>query len=575
MQLKKFSRFFTIVLAMTTMAPPLKQMTQATCFSAVLFETGAWCWFADPRAIRHVNNVLGIDYTYIGAIDYKGQIKVAQYNNITKAEYTKTIAEGFERDDHDNPTFTTLPDGRVIVFYMKHDTDGILHYRITDKTGNLETLRAEKTIDVTNGTDSMRTRGSYPSVFVLKDQPDKLYLLWRGAPNRWPTVMALSLPDKNDNITRLVGHKSLVAPGTAPGNIAERPYAKYLSNGKDRIYLTFTYDHPQDHKVNPVYFAYFDVNEYKLYEVTGNALADIMTGPYYISKTATGPVVVDNEKFIYNGKSHESGWVWDMAIGRDANPVIVYTKINSVDGDTRTEKDSHQYFYSKWTGTKWEKAHIADGGKWFHQGGDYEMCYSGGMTLDKGEPTRMFASVPQNGVYEIEQITMREDVTIDSREWVTTGSSQNNVRPYVLNNAQPTDQYYLLWMNGTYRDWKYVNIFNAGFSTAIHYATRIPHPSYEVGHHFTWTTVKEPSCSEEGLQEGACDTCDYKSTAPIRKLPHTDADGICDDCGAKICNCCDKHEHEDSCWGRIGCAFCKVWKWIVRYVFFGWAWMAR
>ena len=39
---------------------------------------GAWCWFADPRALHHESKDGSIDKTYIGYIDVHGNIKAMQ-----------------------------------------------------------------------------------------------------------------------------------------------------------------------------------------------------------------------------------------------------------------------------------------------------------------------------------------------------------------------------------------------------------------------------------------------------------------------------------------------------------------
>ena len=41
---------------------------------------GAWCWFADPRALHYENEKGTINKTYIGYIDIHGNIKAMQYD---------------------------------------------------------------------------------------------------------------------------------------------------------------------------------------------------------------------------------------------------------------------------------------------------------------------------------------------------------------------------------------------------------------------------------------------------------------------------------------------------------------
>lgn len=81
-----------------------------------LTDDGAWCWFADPRALRHVNAATGSDKTYIGYIDVAGSIQAVQYDHVTQERKQVQVRAGFQQDDHNNPTFLALPDGRVMIF---------------------------------------------------------------------------------------------------------------------------------------------------------------------------------------------------------------------------------------------------------------------------------------------------------------------------------------------------------------------------------------------------------------------------------------------------------------------------
>ena len=49
----------------------------------VVSEEGAWCWFADPRALHYENATKTINSTYIGYIDVHGNIKATQHNFLT------------------------------------------------------------------------------------------------------------------------------------------------------------------------------------------------------------------------------------------------------------------------------------------------------------------------------------------------------------------------------------------------------------------------------------------------------------------------------------------------------------
>ena len=64
---------------------------------------GAWCWFADPRALHYENEKGTINKTYIGYIDIHGNIKAMQYDFKKKRQDEVLIRSYFQPDDHNNP----------------------------------------------------------------------------------------------------------------------------------------------------------------------------------------------------------------------------------------------------------------------------------------------------------------------------------------------------------------------------------------------------------------------------------------------------------------------------------------
>ena len=185
---------------------------------------GAWCWFADPRALHYENKGGTINMTYIGYIDIHGNIKAMQYDFKKKKQDEVLIRSYFQPDDHNNPTFLVLPDERIMIFYSRHTDEPCFYYRVSRNPGDITTLGEEKMIKTKNNT-------TYPSPFILSDDPEHIYLCWRGI--GWhPTIAKLSLPDEKDEVNVVWGPYQMVKSTGA------RPYAKYMSNGKDRIYLT-------------------------------------------------------------------------------------------------------------------------------------------------------------------------------------------------------------------------------------------------------------------------------------------------------------------------------------------------
>ena len=163
---------------------------ETTSFSGYeITSEGAWCWFADPRALHYENKTGTIKSSYIGYIDVHGNIKATQYDYLKNKVSEVLIRSYFQPDDHDNPTFLVLPDERIMIFYSRHTDEACFYYRVSEKAGDITTLGEEKKLMTKNKT-------TYPSPFILSDDPEHIYLCWRGI--KWhPTIARVLIPDEN------------------------------------------------------------------------------------------------------------------------------------------------------------------------------------------------------------------------------------------------------------------------------------------------------------------------------------------------------------------------------------------
>lgn len=413
----------------------------------IVSNKGAWCWFADPRAIHHKSDDGKINKTYIGYIDVHGNIKAMQYDFNKNINEEVLIRSYFQPDDHNNPTFLVLPDDRVMIFYSRHTDEACFYYRVTQTPGDITTLGDEMKIATSHNT-------TYPSPFILADDPEHIYLCWRGI--KWhPTIAKLSLPNINDEVEFTWGPHQIVQSTGA------RPYAKYTSNGKDKILLTYTTGHPDNEATNFLYYNYIDVNDLKLKEINGKTISNIAEAPFQINKSddfvAKYPTtIVDNPNM--------RDWVWQVAMDKQDNPVIAMVRIND-------DKTDHTYYYAKWDGEQWRKTFLADAGGHFHQTPNHEMCYSGGMAIDPDNSNIIYCSVPVNGahgkIYELLKVELNNKGDVKTEKFITSNSKYNNVRPYVIENSKGTPLR-LIWMHGDYYDWIVSSRWPEGFPTAIY-----------------------------------------------------------------------------------------------------------
>lgn len=419
---------------------------------------GAWCWFADPRAIHYENPQGTINASWLAYIDVHGNVKATQYDFLKDTRDEVLVRSNFQPDDHNNPTFLVLPDERVLIIYSRHTDEPAFYYRVSKRPGDITDLGEEKRIVTANNT-------TYPSPFILSDDPEHIYLCWRGI--GWhPTIARLTMPDAEDNVTVDWGPFQMVQSTGA------RPYAKYYSNGKDKIYFTYTTGHPDNEMPNWLYCNVININAKErdgkvtvnptLEDITGKTLSTVADGKFQVSKTEE--YLSEYPMTVVDATPGIRDWVWQIALDEKGNPVIPMVKINEA-------KDSHLYNLARWDGEKWNVTYLADGGRWFHKSDNTERCYSGGEAVDPQNTNILYLSLPTDGehgkVYEIWKYTVDEGGNIVAKEAVTHDSEKNNVRPYVLNNHGDSP-ITLGWMNGDYYYWITKKGYPLGYPTAIH-----------------------------------------------------------------------------------------------------------
>ena len=463
---------------------------------------GAWCWFADPRALHYKDEKGTVDATYIGYIDVHGNVKATQYDWLRQKKTDVLVRSFFQPDDHNNPTFLVLPDGRVMIFYTRHTDEPCIWYRISEKPGDITALGEEKRLATANNT-------TYPSPFILSDDPQHIYLCWRGI--GWhPTIARLTMPDADGNCSFDYGPYQVVQSTGA------RPYAKYASNGKDKIYVAYTTGHPDNEQPNWLYFNVIDINHGQgplLRDILGRQLSVVSKGTFHVNKSEA--YAAEYPATIIDRTAQTRNWVWQIALDnkrepitnnrepitnnrepitnkrepitnkRDSErPVVAYTHIDE-------EKTSHEYWYARWDGRQWQTSVIAPAGHAFHQNwGKTERCYSGGMAIDPDDTKQLYLSMPvvahasqrgssltiadnpsvahfdRDGVYEIWHYTLADDGSVSNKEQVTRGSAKGNARPYVIPGSA-NSKMRLTWMQGDYYYWMVNKWYPKGYPTAI------------------------------------------------------------------------------------------------------------
>lgn len=380
---------------------------------------GAWCWFADPRAIWVEHKILS------GVVAANGGIKTILYDPKTKKSEESTLAKGFEKDDHANPSFQRLPDGRILAFFSKHTGPDLWQSETKDGRVWSEPRNINPNDPGYKGPANSLNAYCYPNPQLLSQEKNRLYLFWRGM--NWKPTMAIS----NDLGKTWSAGKIIVSP--TDQNPRNRPYVKVSGDGKSRIHIAFTDGHPRDEATNSIYYLRYEKGAFR--DVRGEKIANLNQLP----------IRPDHADVVYDGKAERvRSWIWDVAEDAKGNPVITYTRLRS--------ETEHDYRYAFWNGKRWVDRPIVFGGQWFPQTEEgkkeSEPHYSGGLVLDHSDPRFVYLSRPINGRFEIERWLTNDGGDTWSHVAITGESKHDSVRPYVVRGDRPQGVGpTALWMN--------------------------------------------------------------------------------------------------------------------------------
>lgn len=406
----------------------------------------AWTWFNDERAIFLRGGAL-----LIGYVRRDGRIAVTHFSDGCSRETVLSSRDVVQKDDHNNPSLTLLPDGRVLAVYSLHGKTEHYYWRISvnDDPKSDEDWGAEQARHV-------QARNTYSNVYALADERDRLFNFHRCV-NRNP---ALSLSD--DQGATWDGPRLFIATGD--GRL--RPYLRACSNGRNRIDIIYTDEHPL-HFNNSVYHLFYEEGVFR--ESRGGEIKGIDALPLAHDKGERGTVV-----YQYSDEQWRSGdgpddwipggraWVWDLAYGADGKPVCVFQVRR---GDVAGEGWRHDriyYYHARWTRDGWNKTFIAQGGRPLYEG---ERDYGGGIALDPGNPDVVYLSSNARHPFSLASI---DDVplSVDEKyrlyrldlaapegygEDIAGGLEGDSLRPKVVRSRQGRA---VLWLQGEYRSYR-------------------------------------------------------------------------------------------------------------------------
>ena len=247
---------------------------------------GAWSYFGDPRAISHDG------HTFTGWISTTGNVWVAHLR--PNGSFTKkVIYKGLGVDDHNNPSLVFRPDGRIAVFFSPHSGRVLpppslrpsrMRYRISKHPFSIDGFSPVRLVK-TNVPGGLGY--TYPNPM---QQRGKLWLFWRGG--GWNPTFSYTRNGKD-----WVPARELLVSHTE-----ERPYAKYVGDGKTNIHGIFTEGHA-NHFHNSLYYLRYENNDF--FGLSGHKIGSLRNVPFPIGKL---------ERIYKFTKAKGSAWPHDIAL---------------------------------------------------------------------------------------------------------------------------------------------------------------------------------------------------------------------------------------------------------------------
>lgn len=380
----------------------------------IISPSGAFCWFQDPRAIYVEGK---FRRTYVGWISSQGKLEVGYYDHDTNEIGSKIIKEFLDVDDHNVSSFLVLPDLRLMIFYARHNKEN-LYAR--------QTLKPE---DITDWGDEIivtrMDKVTYSHPVYLVDEKC-FYVFWRG--NTWKPTFATSKDGLNWSEPKVLFQDR----GKEAENI--RPYLKVVSDGKRTIHFTFTDGHPRNEPLNSVYYACYKEGKFK--RADGTLIGSMNSLPILHS---------DCDKVYDATRTGARAWVWDIALDKKGEPVIVYTQL--------PEEDKHFYHYVLWNGKQWVDHEITFAGPWFPETPkdkkEPEPHYSAGICINHANSNEVYLSRKRDTTFEIERWVTHDAGKSWSHTPVTQNSTVINVRP-IVPWGYNKEKGHILWMRGHY-----------------------------------------------------------------------------------------------------------------------------
>jgi len=407
---------------------------------------GAWTWFNDERAIVHQGSL------FSGYVLADGRYGVTRYDFADGKAHHAILSTDASRqkDDHNNPSLTVLPDGRILALYSKHIA-GPQFYQRTSLVPRPAT-EADWGPEIARTTPAANT---YANTYRLSGEANRLYNFHRCI-NFNPTLTV-----SEDLGATWLPSRQFIGSGSG----RTRPYIRLVSDHRARIDLTYTDGHPRDVN-NSLYHLYYAGGSVRRSD--GSLIKPLSAIPLDHDAGERGSVVYQYNDAPWSAGQGPDDWIpagrawnWDVQYDPAGRPVVAF----QVQRDNLGwSNDRIYYYYARWTGSAWQKRFIAHAGRPLYAAED---DYGGGMAIDPQDPRVVYISSNAADPFRLGEIA---DVPLRARNryeiwrgftadggltftWtqLTVDSPADNLRPIVPENHGRTEC--LLWFYGDYRSY--------------------------------------------------------------------------------------------------------------------------
>ena len=339
---------------------------------------------------------------------------VSSYDHRSRVRTRAVLRTGERVDDHNNPSLTVRPDGRLLVFYSTDRRQNLV-YRLSRRPEDVSAWRPPRRVP----TNVPGRRGyTYPNPVWLAEERRPLFLFWRGGSFE-PTFS-----------TSVDGTSWSRARRLVDGN-GQRPYMVYDSNDRNRIDIAFSDGNPSELRTSIYYMAY---RNRRFRQADGSLIARRRGLP--VTPAATDVIYA-------GGGSRPPAWAYDVGVGRDGRPVVLYATFPSA--------TDHRYHYARWTGDRWVSREMTTSGPTIEKTGR-DPYYAGGLVLDSRDASVVYLSRQVAGVYRIER-WMTEDGGASWRSRPISGMAADGYRPVSVQGPSFGNHYDVFWMSGRYTGW--------------------------------------------------------------------------------------------------------------------------